>query len=95
MPPIQHNGGSFQYIIQYYKEGFESNVKEIQVNDWTIFEKYEDVGANEVYEPYIINVRAKNSKGYAREDPREFTGYTGEDSEWILLHFSSFYIMKS
>ncbi|PVD25037.1 hypothetical protein C0Q70_15534 [Pomacea canaliculata] len=77
VPEIQHNGPGFQYILQTKREGYENIVQQIPIDDWRTREKFITVG-DQIYEPYIITMRAKNSIGDALHDPPTIRGFTAE-----------------
>ncbi|XP_025108153.1 neuroglian-like isoform X2 [Pomacea canaliculata] len=77
MPEIQQNGPGFQYILQYEREGYPTGVQQFPIDDWRVREKYFAVG-NQIYEPYIITLKAKNSVGDAMQDPPKIRGFTAE-----------------
>ncbi|KAK7102380.1 neuroglian-like isoform X2 [Littorina saxatilis] len=79
MPQIKHNGEGFQYELQVSREGFENQVVPIPIEDWRTYEHSMDRGGSEVYEPYKIQIRARNSVGFARQDPVIIRGFTGEN----------------
>jgi hypothetical protein len=81
MPRIQQNGDGFQYSLTIMREGFEQNVQPIPIDDWQRYEYYYETGSSEIYEPYIITMRARNSVGFARSDPVRIRGFTGESSK--------------
>lgn len=86
MPQIQQNGEGFRYILEIMREGFENQVETVPVEEWRTFEYYYATGS-EIYEPYEITIRARNSVGFARQDPTKIRGFTGEDSKLQLLGF--------
>ena len=81
MPQIQQNGEGFRYILEVKREGFETQVQPIPIDDWRTFEYYHPAGS-QTYEPYEISIRARNTVGFARQDPTRIRGFTGEDSKF-------------
>ena len=88
MHQIQQNGEGFRYVLEIQREGFENQVQPIPIHDWRTFE-YEHPAGGQVYEPYLITLRARNTVGFARQDPSRIRGFTGEDSKFQLVCFLS------
>ena len=84
MPQIQHNGPGFRYVIGIYREGESQPVEKQEIQDWRINEKFYSVGA-QVYEPYIITLRAVNNLGSAGRKAVRIRGFTAEDSRLKLV----------
>ena len=81
MPEIQHNGDGFSYILEIYRQGFENQLEtKAEFTDWRTHEYFYPVGG-QVYEPYIIILRAKNSYGFALQTAARVLGFTAEDGE--------------
>lgn len=78
MPKIEHNGVGFRYLLQIQREGFESQVYTMPIDNWETREFYYNTGSNEIYEPYIITMRARNDAGVAQRDAVVIRGFTGE-----------------
>lgn len=87
MPEIKQNGAGFQYILQFKREGFpDENVDPVPIDNWRTYEYFHNA-PNQIYEPYEIILRARNSVGFARQDPAIIRGFTGEASKSMLIHY--------
>lgn len=78
MPAIMQNGPGFQYILQLRREGqADSTVQQIPIDNWKIY-FYKYPTPNQIYEPYQISIRARNSAGDANQDAPTIRGFTAE-----------------
>ena len=69
MPPIEHNGQGFAYIIKYRLHNSEGDAEEwssMQITDWT--EHAVSIPNQPSYKPYDIMVYAVNEYGLAKEN---------------------------
>ena len=77
MPREIWNGGKFGYTISYRpKDGGEW--KTIEVDDPFASEKAIALDKEEPWQPYEVQVRARNEKGNSQVTPETVTGRTGE-----------------
>lgn len=77
MRPLMHNGRDFRYIITVKKENSTDVETVYTIQDWK--QRRKVIQTNNVYMPYRISMKAKNSHGDAKVDPVSIVGYSGED----------------
>ncbi|XP_046562215.1 neuroglian-like isoform X6 [Haliotis rubra] len=83
MPQIQQNGPGFQYILQFKRQGDPDSLMQTKpIDDWTV--DHFLYATSDVYRPYEITLKAKNSMGEAQQDAVLFTGYSGEEIPGIV-----------
>lgn len=84
MPPIEHNGQQFKYILTIQREGQGlDQVIPVTISDWKTF-RYEKQ-TNDIFVPYLITVKANNEIGDSRLSVVEKTGYSAEESQYNSL----------
>lgn len=92
MPPIQHAGDKFEYILTVIKDGITIHTSNI--NNYTITRR--NIPTNDIFVPYDITVKAKNEIGESNAPLVVYKGYSAEDSkclfDWVhSLYFSEYY----
>lgn len=84
MPQIQQNDKGFHYILQFKRQGDpDSLLVTNPIDDWTRYNF--TYATSDVYRPYEITLKAKNSIGEALQDAVTIIGYSGEESEFSSL----------
>lgn len=78
--PIEYNGPGLEYKVSYRKLGVEEHWQEHMVKRNHII-----VRNTPTFVPYEVMVQARNALGWAPE-PKVFTLYSGEDSEYLLIY---------
>ena len=84
MAPVEWNGPTFQYLVSWQPEDRSVAVKTQTIgrpDAWHYVVEDLDGGQNNVYKPYRVRVKAKNSKGQSKADAPWVIGYTGEGSK--------------
>lgn len=76
MPPIEHNGQHFQYVLTLRRDGQQWG-RSIVIYDWSTSRYEEDVYG--IFVPYNISVRAQNEVGESLAPVKEIRGFSGED----------------
>lgn len=80
MPPIEHNGQQFKYILTIQREGQGlDQVTPVTISDWSTF-RYEKQ-TNDIFVPYMITIKANNEAGDSTAPVQEHRGWSAEDSE--------------
>ena len=79
MRPLMHNGRDFKYVITVKKENSTDNEDVHTISNWK--QQHLILTTNNVYTPYRITMKAKNSHGDATVDPVSILGYSGEDGK--------------
>ena len=91
MPPVEHNGEGFHYILFIKKDGKKNSTT---ISDWRENTKEFDFG--QIYEPYQIWVEAANDEGTFDGRTDIHIGYTGEAGQCCIIYFCSLlYSQKS
>ncbi|XP_048738673.2 neuroglian-like isoform X2 [Ostrea edulis] len=84
MPPIEHNGQQFKYILTIQREGQGlDQVIPVTISDWKTF-RYEKQ-TNDIFVPYLITVKANNEIGDSSSSVVEKTGYSAEEIPTITV----------
>ncbi|XP_036370304.1 neuroglian isoform X2 [Octopus sinensis] len=78
MPPITHNGPDFKYVIEVRLRNSTDIPSIHTINNWQV--NNISLLTNNIYKPYDIKMRVKNSIGDANKNPIEIVGYSGEDT---------------
>lgn len=78
MPPIQHNGPGFHYVVMISKVG-DNTVQSYIRND--SFKGRFDIPVDDVYQPYTVTVKAANRVGEPPQLATSHMGYSGEGGE--------------
>ena len=86
MPLIEQNGEGFQYKLEFWQEGYESDVISEPL-DGMDDEFFHDVGASQVYVPYRISLLAVNGRGDAISGASTIRAFTGESGKYKMLLF--------
>ncbi|XP_046363410.2 neuroglian-like isoform X3 [Haliotis rufescens] len=83
MPQIQQNDKGFHYILQFKRQGDPDSLMVTNpIDDWTRYNF--TYATSDVYRPYEITLKAKNSIGEALQDAVTITGYSGEEIPGIV-----------
>lgn len=75
MPPAEHNGPNFRYVIEW-REGGETKKEKFNEYNWEVGRK--EIPVDNIYAPYVVTVSAENNKGSPLVPPKEISGYSGE-----------------
>ena len=82
MPPTEHNGPSFKYVIGYRRVGDDNDPSDtLTVEQPEVYHLVVRNVQTEPYQPYEVYVKARNSMGDSREGIQWVKGFTGEDSK--------------
>lgn len=80
MPPIEHNGQQFKYILTIQREGQGlDQVTPVTISEWSRF-RYEKQ-TNDIFTPYLITIKANNEAGDSTAPVQEHRGFSAEDSK--------------
>jgi hypothetical protein len=81
MPPIEHNGQQFKYILTIEREGQGSDgVVPVTISDWQTF-RYEKQ-TNDIFVPYTVTVKANNEMGDSSVSVEPYHGFSAEESQY-------------
>ena len=94
MPPTDHNGEDFHYIVSYKRYGSDDEVKQkvmdIRTADSTRREYV--VEGQEMYQEYEISVQAGNQEGLAPAQTVERKiGYSGQGGESWSCNYQQYW----
>lgn len=82
MPPIEHNGQQFKYILTIQREGQGlDQVTPVTISEWSQF-RYEKQ-TNDIFTPYLITIKANNEAGDSTAPVQEYRGFSAEDSKCL------------
>ncbi|XP_061175831.1 neuroglian-like [Saccostrea echinata] len=84
MPPIEHNGRQFRYILTIQREGSGFNgIYVSSILDWKT--SHWEQRTNDIFVPYIITIRASNELGDSTAPVQEVKGYSAEGTPTLTV----------
>eukprot|EP00106_Octopus_bimaculoides_P008812 XP_014776254.1 PREDICTED: neuroglian-like [Octopus bimaculoides] len=83
MPPITHNGPDFKYVIEVRLRNSTDTPTIKTISNWQV--NNISIYTNNIYKPYDIKMRVKNSIGDANVSSVRIVGYSGEDTPQAIV----------
>lgn len=81
MNELEHNGPGFKYQLTVKERG-SIVTNTYNIDQWRNYSM--EIPTSKVYTPYLVKLQAKNNVGDAKEDPKELTLFSFEDSKCLI-----------